>query len=191
MVGDLESRLIGKRLKLIRNIINEGGKLSVEQFAFVLQESGDKMRNYELGRAALPNRVLQTLHLRGFNITFLVTGEGDVFNNSNAGIKIKKIVNSKGINLTELWESIYSEINVDEFKKAEVLKLQKEADKAAKDAAKENAKINQKEEKKQVKIAKVAAGNMLKSAAKATKSKDTKTKESKAKVSKAKPSKTK
>lgn len=170
MIIDMEAKLIGKRLKLIRSIFNEGGKLSVEQFAFILQETGDKMRNYELGRATLPNRVLQTLHNRGFNVTFIVTGEGDVFNNSPAGNKFRKIIQSKEVDLTELWENIYSEINIDDMKKAEELKLklaaEKEADRLAKEKAKEVAKAkiikSKTKAKNDAKITKVAAGNMHK-----------------------------
>lgn len=169
MVVDMESKLIGKRIKLIRNIINEGGKLSVEQFAFVLQESGDKMRNYELGRAAVPNRVLQALHTRGFNITFIVAGEGDVFNNSPAGQRFKKVVQSRDVNLTELWEEIYKEIDENDIKKAEILKLEKENQRIAKEKEREDkqkaiaqSKAKAKEDKKKTKITKAAAGDMLK-----------------------------
>lgn len=100
------TKIIGKRLKFIRHIFNEGGKLSVEQFAYILDETGDKMRNYELGRAALPNRVLYTLHYRGINTTFIITGEGDVFNITPAGYKLKKIIKYKKINIQNLIDDI-------------------------------------------------------------------------------------
>ncbi len=100
------TKIIGKRLKFIRYIFNEGGKLSVEQFAYILDETGDKMRNYELGRASLPNRVLYTLHYRGINSTFLITGEGEVFNLTTAGYKLKKVIKYKKINIQNIFDEI-------------------------------------------------------------------------------------
>ena len=169
MVVDLETKLIGKRLKLIRNIINEGGKLSVEQFAYIMQETGDKMRNYELGRATLPNRVLQALHLRGFNISFIITGEGDVFNNSPAGIRFRKLIQAREINLTDIWTNIYNEIDNSDIENDEIVKKEKAALAEAK-AKEREEKIKEKEklklERQQIKIQKVAAGNIAKAAQK-------------------------
>lgn len=135
------TKIIGKRLKFIRHIFNEGGKLSVEQFAYILDETGDKMRNYELGRATLPNRVLYTLHYRGINSTFLITGEGEPFNLTPAGYKLKKIIKYKKINIQSMIDEIVNSKSNDKNDNI-------------------NTNIKSIDIKKQNLITKVAAGNM-------------------------------
>lgn len=76
---------IGNRLREIRDIFHEGVKLSADQFAFVLDETGDKVRNYELGRAAVSIRMLHKLYEKGINPTYIITGEGDIFADNEAG----------------------------------------------------------------------------------------------------------
>lgn len=166
---DHETRLIGKRVKLIRNIINEGGKLSVEQFAYILDETGDKLRNYELGRASVPNRVLQTLYARGISITFIVTGEGDVFNTTPAGVKLKKVVAAKKVDVMALWNEIYEEMKFESLrteeakarkrelrlKALEQQRLEKEAAKAKRLQEKEEAA--RKREENRIKLAELKA----------------------------------
>ncbi len=76
---------IGKRIKNIRLIFNEGGKLSANQFGFLLKESGDKIRNYELGRTAVPVRILLSLYNRGINPIYIISGEGSMFADTKAG----------------------------------------------------------------------------------------------------------
>ena len=149
---DQETRLIGKRVKLIRNIINEGGKLSVEQFAYILDETGDKLRNYELCRAAVPNRVLQTLYSRGISITFIVTGEGDVFNTTPAGVKLKKVVANKKVDVMALWNEIYEEMKFDSLRTAEAKARKRELREKAKEQQrleKEAAKAKRLQEKQE------------------------------------------
>ncbi|GAB1370729.1 hypothetical protein MASR1M45_07910 [Candidatus Kapaibacterium sp.] len=84
---------VGKRLRQIRHIFNEGGKLSADQFAYLLGESRDRITNYELGRAAVPLRLLHELYLRGISPVFLISGEGplfaDNFNGKNFRTKIR------------------------------------------------------------------------------------------------------
>ncbi|HRT68142.1 MAG TPA: hypothetical protein P5216_05330 [Bacteroidota bacterium] len=84
------NKAIGKRLRLIRNIFNEGGKLSAQQFAFLLNETRDKIISYELGRSAIPIRMLIELYNRGINIIWLLTGEGDIFAKNEAGRRFKQ-----------------------------------------------------------------------------------------------------
>lgn len=86
---------IGKRLKNIRMIFNEGAKLSSEQFAYLLGETGDKIRNFELGRSALPVRVLYNLYLRGINPVYVISGDGSMFADNEAGVEFKRKVESK------------------------------------------------------------------------------------------------
>ena len=83
---------IGNRLREIRDIFHEGVKLSADQFAFILDETGDKIRNYELGRAAVSVRLLRKLHEKGINPTYLITGEGEIFAENRAGKKRKEII---------------------------------------------------------------------------------------------------
>ncbi|HOV92104.1 MAG TPA: hypothetical protein PLC04_03370 [Candidatus Kapabacteria bacterium] len=84
------NKAIGKRLRLIRNIFNEGGKLSAQQFAFLLNETRDKIISYELGRSAIPIRMLIELYNRGINIIWLLTGDGDIFAKNEAGRRFKQ-----------------------------------------------------------------------------------------------------
>jgi transcriptional regulator with XRE-family HTH domain len=86
---DEVNREIGKRLRLVRNIFNEGGKLSAQQFAFLLNETRDKIISYELGRSSIPVRMLIELYNRGINIIWLLTGDGDIFAKNEAGHRFK------------------------------------------------------------------------------------------------------
>lgn len=79
----------GKRLKEVRQIINEGGKLSVSQFAFILDESSEKIRNYELGRTQISIVLLSKLYERGVNPTYIITGNESFFANNDEGEKLK------------------------------------------------------------------------------------------------------
>lgn len=83
---------IGSRLREIRDIFHEGVKLSADQFAFILDETGDKIRNYELGRAAVSVRLLRKLHEKGINPTYIITGEGDIFADNKAGEKRRETI---------------------------------------------------------------------------------------------------
>lgn len=85
----------GARLKKIRESFNEGRKLSADQFAHILNETRDKIANYESGRSQIPIRVLYELFLRGYNPTFIITGDGDIFADSIMGKRIKKLIEAK------------------------------------------------------------------------------------------------
>ncbi len=76
---------IGKRIRNIRLVFNEGGKLTANQFGFLLKESGDKIRNYELGRTPISPRVLYSLYKRGINPIYIISGEGSMFADTKAG----------------------------------------------------------------------------------------------------------
>lgn len=84
---------VGKRLRIVRNIFNEGGKLTADQFAFLMGETRDKITNYELGRAAVPLRVLLELYKRGINPVYIISGEGSVFTETPTGTEfLAKII---------------------------------------------------------------------------------------------------
>lgn len=89
------SEQVGERLKKIRFIFNEGGKLSADQFAFLLGETRDKIANYELGRAGLPIRVMYELYKRGISPVFLISGEGSLFADNNEGNNFKNRIADK------------------------------------------------------------------------------------------------
>lgn len=93
---------IGNRLKEIRNIFNEGSKLSAEQFAYLLEETGDRIRNYELGRAGIPVRLLYNLYHRGYNPIYIITGEGSVFAPNQKGKEVEENFNKKQFILTKM-----------------------------------------------------------------------------------------
>jgi hypothetical protein len=85
-----EQKEIGKRLKDMRNIFNNGYKCSIEQFSEVLSESKYNISNYELGKANIPNRTLNSLYSVGINPIFILTGEGDAFAPNQAGKDLKE-----------------------------------------------------------------------------------------------------
>ncbi|MFN3306266.1 MAG: hypothetical protein ACK42Z_03655 [Candidatus Kapaibacteriota bacterium] len=93
---------IGERLRFVRSIFNEGGKLSATQFARLLGETMHKILNYELGRAQVPPSLLVTLYRRGINPIFILTGEGSFFAPNQAGRELKdkleKHLEAKGPN---------------------------------------------------------------------------------------------
>jgi hypothetical protein len=86
---------IGARLREVRSIFNEGSRLSSEQFAYLLDETRDKIINYELGRAAVPLRVLLELYRRGINPIYLLSGDGDIFAKNIAGKTLKEKIAEK------------------------------------------------------------------------------------------------
>ena len=86
---------IGKRLRGVRDIFHEGVKLTADQLAFMLDETGDRIRNYEIGRAAIQARTLVKLYQYGINPTYLLTGEGEIFADNRAGKERKrKLINN-------------------------------------------------------------------------------------------------
>lgn len=85
----------GKRLRFIREIMNEGGKLSADQFAFIFDESKDKIINYELGRTQIPIKLLNDLYSRGFNPNFIITGNENVFLDTEQGRDLQDIFKRK------------------------------------------------------------------------------------------------
>ncbi len=86
---------VGSRLRMIREIINEGSKLSSEQFAYMLGESKDKIINYELGRSTLPVKILYELYKRGINPIFIIAGQGEIFLNDSNGNRLKNLIQEK------------------------------------------------------------------------------------------------
>lgn len=93
---------MGERLRQVRLIFNEGTKLTANQFAHLLDESGDKIRNYELGRAAIPARLLLNLYRRGISPVYLLAGEGSIYAENEAGRKFQSIVEAKQSKMNEL-----------------------------------------------------------------------------------------
>ncbi|TAL67611.1 MAG: hypothetical protein EPN82_14260 [Bacteroidetes bacterium] len=85
---------IGMRLKEVRNIFFEGGKLSARQFALAVNETKDNIANYENGRANVPNRLMVTLYRRGINPIYLLTGEDSIYAPNEAGRILEKRINS-------------------------------------------------------------------------------------------------
>lgn len=78
---------IGKRLRLIREKHYAKFKLSLSDFAEELNEKMFNIANYEAGKANLPNRVLVALYDKGFNPSYILTGEGSIFADNDAGKK--------------------------------------------------------------------------------------------------------
>lgn len=80
---------MGKRLREIRHVFFEGRKVSTRQFAEFISETKDNIANYENGRAFIPNRLLVSLYLRGYNPIFLLTGESSMYADNEAGAALR------------------------------------------------------------------------------------------------------
>lgn len=111
----------GIRLKKIREIFNEGRKFSAEQFAHILNETRDRIANYESGRSQIPIRLLYELYIRGINPNFIITGEGDIFANTKEGARFKRFLIAKTkidpeaeINYNELLKELDTKIDDDD-----------------------------------------------------------------------------
>jgi len=107
---------IGNRIKAIRHIYNEGIRLTVEQFAHLLDINTEKLLNYESGRSALPISVLLELYNRGINPIFILTGNGEIFANNNVGRSLKKSILNKNINFDDTVNDILARTSEKENK---------------------------------------------------------------------------
>ena len=76
---------IGNRLKEIRTNYFSKHKLSVADFAEEMAESKFNIANYERGIANIPNRLLVALYEKGFNPIYILSGEGNIFAENQAG----------------------------------------------------------------------------------------------------------
>ncbi len=95
MEGKEVLSVMGKRLREVREIFNEGGKVSTTQFAYVLSETRDRISNYENGRSAIPVKLLYELYNRGINPTYIITGDGEIFANNEAGNIFKEKIRTR------------------------------------------------------------------------------------------------
>lgn len=86
---------VGIRLRQIRALFNEGGRISAAQFAYLLNTSRDKVANYESGRSALPLEIIYLLYQRGINPIYLICGEGPMFASNAEGKKFELKVNTR------------------------------------------------------------------------------------------------
>ncbi len=89
---------IGNRLREIRALFNEGGRISAAQFAYLLNTNRDKIANYESGRSSLPLEIVYLLYQRGINPIYLICGEGSLFASNAEGkifeLKVNTCANS-------------------------------------------------------------------------------------------------
>ena len=81
----MNQKEIGKRLKEIREKHYAKFKLSLTDIAEELSEKMFNIANYEAGKANLPNRVMVALYDKGFNPSYILTGEGSIYANNAAG----------------------------------------------------------------------------------------------------------
>ncbi|HOM04659.1 MAG TPA: helix-turn-helix transcriptional regulator [Candidatus Kapabacteria bacterium] len=112
---------IGRRLRIVRSIFNEGKKLSTEQFAHLLGETRDNIANYEHARASVPARVLIELYKRGINPTWVLTGDGDIFANNSQGKQRRKLLKERNIDISETKQM--AAVEFDEQREVKVLKV--------------------------------------------------------------------
>lgn len=113
----MNQKEIGKRLREIREKHYAKFKLSLSDFAEELNEKMFNIANYEAGKANLPNRVLVALYDKGFNPSYILTGEGSIFADNDAG-KTRKDQYSEIEDLSTESEDL-SNLTIDElFNKA-------------------------------------------------------------------------
>lgn len=113
-------KTVGERLKEVRYIFLEGEKVSRNQFAYAIGENKDNVANYEIGRANIPNRVLTTLYERGFNPTYILTGEGSLFADNESGRALRDVISAKknkSSNVGSVREFDYSKLSLKELER--------------------------------------------------------------------------
>lgn len=95
------NKAIGKRLQEVRRIYNNGYRCSAEQLAGEIGESVANIRNYECGKAGIPNRVLLALYHKGINPIYLLSGEGEVHAPNAAGEALQSRTKDNKVNNAE------------------------------------------------------------------------------------------
>jgi len=91
------SKEVGRRIRAIREIFNEGGRISTTQFAYLLGETRDIVNNYENGRTNLNASTLLSMYYRGINPVFIISGDEDIFANNSEGRRLRSVFGLKGI----------------------------------------------------------------------------------------------
>ncbi len=81
---------IGKRLGELKAVFKSGEPASTAEFAEELGEKTYNIGNYLNGKAGVPNRVQAALYRKGFNLNYLISGEGSPFADNPAG-RLRKI----------------------------------------------------------------------------------------------------
>ena len=122
---EIYHRNCGKRLRGIREVFNEGRKLSAGQFAHLLNETRDRISNYESGRSQIPIRMVYELYIRGINPVFLISGEGPIFADTEEGNKLMRTIEAKAKIDKEAhdnYERLKSEINASAYDGADIIK---------------------------------------------------------------------
>ena len=113
-------REIALRLREVRKIYNGGYEIRVEDFAKELDERNYNILNYEAGKANIPARLLVALYHKGFNPTYILTGEGSKFANNTIGrilsMKIEEEYSEKiPGNVAEIYSIDISKLSDDEL----------------------------------------------------------------------------
>ena len=114
---------IGNRIKAIRNVYNEGIRLTVEQFSHLLDISNEQLLNYENGRSALPINILLELYSRGVNPMFVLTGEGDALGNNDAGDDLREKFKVKNIDYNRIINNALASIPADSTLSFQAIKV--------------------------------------------------------------------
>ena len=103
---------IGNRLRKIRELYLIGIKISIAQFAELVGEPKHNIAAYESGKANIPNRLFVALYERGINPVYILTGEGSVYSQNEAG---KSLRNSLKDRIAAENKAISSQISDDEI----------------------------------------------------------------------------
>ena len=110
-------REIGKRLKYIRSIFFNGEKISVRLFASALGETKDNIANYENGRAGIPARLFLELYKQGYNPTYIISGDGEIYADNVRGLQLMKLEdsNKQKPNIKRIYKADISKLNFNEL----------------------------------------------------------------------------
>ena len=90
-----DKKLIGQRLKRIRQVFQSFFNKTAAEFAEQFAETEFNIRNYEAGKAGVPARLLSILSKYGFSAHFILTGEGGIYSNTNTGLKLEEKIEGK------------------------------------------------------------------------------------------------
>ena len=123
MQKDPLNKQIGNRIKAVRSIYNEGVRLTVEQFAHLLDITNDQLLNYESGRSTLPMNILYELYKRGVNPYFIVTGEKDALADNKIGNELRQKMKAKNIDYNAIINDALLITPVDSTLSLQVMKV--------------------------------------------------------------------
>ena len=90
-----DKKLIGNRLKIIRQTYQGAYHKTALEFSEYFGENEFNVRNYEAGKAGVPARLLSSLSKFGFNAHYILTGEGAIYAGTSKGAALEEKIEGK------------------------------------------------------------------------------------------------